>query len=609
VPVLVISSDPFLVASLEAVGRGRVRVARLDPSRRPAGWPAEPTATVVLDVTARQRDALHAWVRRHHGGPLVVLLKPGERRPALPPDPARVVVGRPFRLADVVGILERPPAQAGDDSAGHAGAPSGPEPAGPGPDPGPGGPGPGPVAVGAAPAGPGRGARDLLQASAEQRRRRLGALAAATPAQAAPPAARRLPRPDWPTAATRLGGRRRRPAGRGRAVAGRVLVAVLVLLVLAGAWLGFGLLEARQDLQVGAAAVRAELARAEAALADGRPADAAAAVRAARGGLQATAAVADRRELRVAARLPVLAGGVADTRRLLAAAAGLTEAAGRAVAVAAHLRSGRAALLRDGRFDLDALDDAAGQARALVAELDRARSELAGVRGGPFAPGVAETRRWALDQVEAASDRARPLAATLAALPDAVGAGEPRGYLVVLTSLAERRPDRGAPLAAREVVVDGGVVRARPGGAALAGDLGDTGASPHRPGTGRALLRAAEDLGRPRPDAVVVLDPLAVRALLEATGPLPLPGAGRLAPEDAVRRLAGAGLPDQAGRRRDQAVLEAVLARFLDGHDLVATGRVVGAAGAAGHLQVHAADPGLRRLLGRHRLDGRADRG
>ena len=114
-PVLLISSDSFLGARLEAVAPGRVQVARLDPARRPVAWPAEPAATVVLDVSARQREAFQLWVRRHHAGPLVVLLKPGERRPVLPPDPDLVVLGRPFRLVDLVTILERPPAPADPD--------------------------------------------------------------------------------------------------------------------------------------------------------------------------------------------------------------------------------------------------------------------------------------------------------------------------------------------------------------------------------------------------------------------------------------------------------------------------------------------------------------
>jgi hypothetical protein len=207
-PVLLISSDPFLGASLEAIARGRVQVARLDLARRPVAWPAEPTATVVLDVAAGQRDAVHAWVRRHHPGPLVVLLKPGERRPGAPPDPAQVVVGRPFRLADLVELLEHPP--------------------------------------GAAAPAPAADDHDLLQASATERRRRLDAFSGAAPASGPPPArAGGLPRPDWPTAATRLDVRRPRPGARRRRIVARVLVGLLVLLALVALWLAVGLLEAR----------------------------------------------------------------------------------------------------------------------------------------------------------------------------------------------------------------------------------------------------------------------------------------------------------------------------------------------------------------------------
>jgi hypothetical protein len=267
-PILLISSDPFLGASLEALAGGRVRVARLEPSRRHAAWPGEPAGTVVLDVTAGQRRALHDWVRRHHRGPLVVLLKPGERAPSLPPDPDRVVVGRPFRMADLVWVLEQspppPPAPASDPSA----------------DP-----------------------------PAEQ---------ASAPAPVVTATRSELPRPDWPTAATRLEAPRRRPAARGRRVAGQVLVVVLVLLIVAGAWLALGLLEARRDLQVGAAAVRSELATAATAWAAGQDDRAVRAVRAAERGLEVAATVPDRRELRVVADLPLLSRNADDSRRLLA---------------------------------------------------------------------------------------------------------------------------------------------------------------------------------------------------------------------------------------------------------------------------------------------------
>jgi Protein of unknown function (DUF4012) len=634
-PVLLISSDPFLGASLEAVALGRLEIARLDPAHRPPAWPAPSSATVVLDVTARQRESMRTWIRRHHPGPLVILLKPGERPTTVPPDPTTVVVGRPFRLIELVTLLEQapgpPPPDArdpevvegeqeeegedGEGSQGGQGSEEGdegerhPQPAEAGPPLGrvadrwesggrlstpPSPPSP-PSAPSTPPSPPTPPSAPSSRPSAPSSRPSAPSSRPSAPSGAADSARhspRRLPRPDWPTAATRLAGRRRRPGWRTRRVATRVLVGVLVGLVVLGGWLTLGLLQARQDLLVGAAGVRDELARAEAAVLQGRADQAEAAVQAAERSLAVAAAVPDRREMQVAARLPVLSGGIADTRRLLAAAAGLTGAGERAVAVAPRLRAGSGALLRGDRFDLDALDDATAQAKGLVAELEAARAQLQEVRGGPLEPGVDETRRWALGRLDDALARARPLVATFDALPAGLGVDGARRYLAVLTSPAE-------PLAVREVVLKDGVVDLRPGDGELAEALRDTGTSADFPATGRAWLRAAEGLGRGRPDGVITLDPVAMRMLLEATGPVAVPGYGRL---DAAG--AEAQLTRGADRRYHEAVLATLVARFLTGNDLVATGRVLGAAGAGRNVQVYAADPGLQRMLASHRLDG-----
>ena len=102
--------------------------------------------------------------------------------------------------------------------------------------------------------------------------------------------------------------------------------------------------------------------------------------------------------------------------------------------MAPRLRSGPEALLRDDRFDRDALDGVTAQAKGLVTELEAARAQIREVRGGPLEPGVDETRRWALERLDDALGRARPLVATLDVLPAAVGVDELRRYLVVLTS-------------------------------------------------------------------------------------------------------------------------------------------------------------------------------
>jgi hypothetical protein len=46
------------------------------------------------------------------------------------------------------------------------------------------------------------------------------------------------------------------------------------------------------------------------------------------------------------------------------------------------------------------------------------------------------------------------------------------------------------------------------------------------------------------------------------------------------------------------------VARFLSGNDLVATGRVLGTAGAGRNVQAYSTDPGLQRMLALHQLDG-----
>jgi hypothetical protein len=60
---------------------------------------------------------------------MVLVLKPGERPPVVPRDPDLVIVGRPFRLVDLVTILEHPPAPPGP------GAPAETPDPGPGPTP------------------------------------------------------------------------------------------------------------------------------------------------------------------------------------------------------------------------------------------------------------------------------------------------------------------------------------------------------------------------------------------------------------------------------------------------------------------------------------------
>ena len=124
--VLLLSNDPSLGGTLEGLARGRMRVTGIDPAHRPAVWPWPSAATVVLDLAWKDRDAAYPWIRQHHTGRIVVLLKPGEREASLPPDPDRLVIQRPFRLIDLIEVLAGPDASAGPTATPADGRP--PEP-------------------------------------------------------------------------------------------------------------------------------------------------------------------------------------------------------------------------------------------------------------------------------------------------------------------------------------------------------------------------------------------------------------------------------------------------------------------------------------------------
>jgi hypothetical protein len=107
---------------------------------------------------------------------------------------------------------------------------------------------------------------------------------------------------------------------------------------------------------------------------------------------------------------------------------------------------------------------------------------------------------------------------------------------------------------------------------------------------------------------VIAMDPLAMRALLQATGPVTVLGYGRLTADNCVQRTthdAYVRWPSrEQSRRYNEALLNALVKRLLSGRDLVATGKVLGAAGARRQIQIYAADPALQRALANNGMDG-----
>ncbi|GIG30427.1 DUF4012 domain-containing protein [Cellulomonas marina] len=228
-------------------------------------------------------------------------------------------------------------------------------------------------------------------------------------------------------------------------------------------------------------------------------------------------------------------------------------------------------------------------------------------------------------------DAAAPGLATLAAslgsaadvldlLPGLLGADGPRTYLVASVNPAELRAGGGIVGAVRALGVDGGALRVGDQlstvdlrrtpepvlelteeevavlGTGLGTFVQNATATPDFPRTA-ALVAARWQVARPDDtvDGVVAADPVALAALLEATGPLPLPDGGTLAAADVTRLLlrdAYRRFPDGSGSdgyfaEVTATVLSAVAGGAGTGEDLA---RAVWRAVADGHLKVWSAD-------------------
>jgi Protein of unknown function (DUF4012) len=423
---------------------------------------------------------------------------------------------------------------------------------------------------------------------------------------------------------------RRRLLGR------RILTAVLLpatvgfLAVVAG-FLG-GVLEATRDLSASSQSMRTKLTQVDAALAEGDVAGAAVAADRARADLRTALRVTDRRAVRMAARVPVLSAFMVDLQHVLSSAAHVVEAADRAVTVYAKFGSDRPTVLRDSRVDLSVLAQARTETDALLQDVASARAELLKVRGGPLEPGVDKARAQGLAQLEAVEGRVRPILSFLRIGPSVLGLDRNRTYVVVMTNLAQSQPSGGTPEAVARLRVSKGAIALegpptgvvenlqetrvtwpalpedpwRPG--AVFTEFADASSSPNFPTSGEELLRAYEAMGGGPADGVVSVDPLALRGFLGVTGGMTVPGYGRLTSDNVATQMmrdAYERWPDQNVRwRHNQALLEAVLRRLLDGRQLLTTAKALGSEASGRHLQIYLRDGRLRQATAAAHLDG-----
>jgi hypothetical protein len=595
-PIILVSRDPLVALAIRGAPGGRLHLLQQSPSPGGIRWPDHDHYSVVLDIGPRLRRSAYEAVRRHHAGRLVLILgrdEPGGR----PPDPASLTIRRPFRTIDLLKLLTTPVPAAhqtleralvagGQTPRIHAEVrPGAPPP-----------PGPHSRAV------PGSVPVPAVRA----RRSSIGM----------------PPSPKAPV--------RRTPLGR-RILAAVLLPSTVGLLALVAGFLG-GALEAARDFSASTQAMRTKLTQVDAALADGDIAGAVVAADGARADLRTALRVTDRRAVRMASHVPVLSASVADLQHLLNSAAHVVQAANRAVTVYAKFGTDRPALLRNARVDLSVLAQARTETNALLQDVASAHAELLKVSGGPLEPGVDTARAQGLAQLKAVEGRVRPIRSFLRVAPSVLGLDGDRTYVVVMTNLAQSRPSGGTPEALARLRVSKGViaVEGRPAGivenlqetrvtwpplpkdpwrpGAAFTEFADANSSPNFPTSGEELLRAYEAMGGGRADGVVTVDPLALRGLLGVTGGMTVPGYGRVTSDNVatqVMRDAYERWPERNVRwRHNQALLEAMLRRLLDGRQFLTTVKALGSEASGRHLQIYLRDGRLRRATAAAHLDG-----
>lgn len=373
---------------------------------------------------------------------------------------------------------------------------------------------------------------------------------------------------DAPTAA---------PARRhGRAWIWWTLAAVLVLVALAAAWIVVRALLAKGELE--AAVPVAERVQAELLAGDARAASE-----------QADRLVAHTAEAasltgdpvwRIAEALP-WAGPNLEVMRVVSAS--VDEAARGAIRpLAAEIDGLGPAVFapQDGTLDLAPLEAARAPVGAAAAALGGARDAVDAVAGREVIEPLAEARDRVGALLGQADDALDALDRALRLVPAMLGADGPRTTLVLVQNNAELRSTGGIPGSLVLVRTDAGSLELA--GQASASGVGrfdppvaelDTesralwGDNPARylhdvaflPDFAKGAALAREMWSRHTGtlvDAVVAVDPVVLALLLQATGPVALPGGEELTSENAVRVL----LQDVYARYPDPAVQDAFFA-------------------------------------------------
>lgn len=321
--------------------------------------------------------------------------------------------------------------------------------------------------------------------------------------------------------------------------------------------------------------------------------------------------------------LPFAKRNLSIAHLLTAHGADITARAADVAAALDDLPGGVSAMVpRNGRIPTHALS-------GLIAPLDELSATIAKAAGQRFdIRGLHLAMREAVVDYQAALRKAegslRPAAAVAHALPDLLGADQPRRYFFAAANPAELRGAGGFIGAYAIATIDDGAVSFsefapsqsledlpstdvpapnddfhtrydRYGGAGFWQNLNMT---PDFPSAASAIERLYHQTTGQTVDGVILADPFALQALLEVTGPVDIPGIGQVTADrivDVVANEAFGAFPDPVQRKRLLgAVAAGIFSEFLSGSaeaEPLDAAKALGKAVSQGNLLIHSADP------------------
>jgi len=430
---------------------------------------------------------------------------------------------------------------------------------------------------------------------------------------------RRSRRADASDLFTRLGrGSHRRGVVRATILGIVVLLAALVLLAIP-----------MRRVPGQAAAAKAALTDAKAALQAGDVARARRQVASARDHVDAAESAADGVGGHVWSLIPFLGTPVSDARNLVHALDDATSVAEVGTQLYPAVAGEHATLFRDGQVDEATLAKVIAGADKAADDLASAQQSLDDVHGStPFVGASITARRDAaaaiIDPLANAFTKARPM---VDRLHQVLGFEGERHYLVAMLNPAELRYSGGAVLNYAPLTIDDGKMKfgasVRPidvprlvtpiawrrvrgnhfhryGKSYIAGST----YAPSWSVSGEELLRAWHSARGQQDDGLIAVDVVGLSQLFQASGDINLPGYGTLTAANLVKALIGSYdqyYPDATVQdAMNKALIPAFEHQFIDGGNYLAKVRALGQAADGRHFALymrdHAVQDGVRAL-------------